>query len=191
MSRSAAAGAGSSASPSSAPSTGSGASQLTPAQLTAQFNVKKQELTAIAQKIGELETESDEHTGCLLERLAASRVWLHGLTQLSELADASAVTRALKLLLVIAAAPKIVDPRLVIDTMVPLNPDRKCFRLVGGVLVERTIKEVLPALEANRSGVSFRTPPSLSPRRYWTPRLRTLSQSRHAPDCLTCSYQLP
>ncbi|KAJ1679559.1 Cochaperone prefoldin complex subunit [Spiromyces aspiralis] len=42
---------------------------------------------------------------------------------------------------------------LVIDTMKPLNADRKCFRLVNGVLVERTVKEVLPALEANRKGI--------------------------------------
>ena len=27
---------------------------------------------------------------------------------------------------------------------------RKCFRMVGGVLVERTVKDVLPALVSNR-----------------------------------------
>lgn len=44
--------------------------------------------------------------------------------------------------------------RLVIDSISPLEPERKCFRMVGGVLVERTVKEVLPALETNFSGVS-------------------------------------
>jgi len=33
------------------------------------------------------------------------------------------------------------------------DPDRKCFRLVGGVLVERTVKDVCPALETNRDGI--------------------------------------
>ncbi|GAA5857372.1 hypothetical protein JCM8547_002247 [Rhodosporidiobolus lusitaniae] len=39
---------------------------------------------------------------------------------------------------------------LVIDTLqdaFKTEPDRKCFRLVGGVLVERTVKDVLPQLE--------------------------------------------
>lgn len=43
--------------------------------------------------------------------------------------------------------------RLVIDSISPLEPDRKCFRMVGGVLVERTVKEVLPALQTNYNGV--------------------------------------
>ncbi|TFK68193.1 Prefoldin beta-like protein [Pluteus cervinus] len=33
------------------------------------------------------------------------------------------------------------------------EPDRRCFRLVGGVLVERTVKDVVPALQTNRDGI--------------------------------------
>ena len=36
------------------------------------------------------------------------------------------------------------------------EPDRKCFRLIGGVLVERTVQDVVPALQTNRDGVSLR-----------------------------------
>ncbi|KAL0970132.1 hypothetical protein UPYG_G00237580 [Umbra pygmaea] len=43
---------------------------------------------------------------------------------------------------------------LVIETLKEVDPTRKCFRLVGGVLVERTVKEVLPALESNKEQIS-------------------------------------
>lgn len=43
---------------------------------------------------------------------------------------------------------------LVIETLKEVDPSRKCFRLVGGVLVERTVKEVLPALENNREQIT-------------------------------------
>jgi len=33
------------------------------------------------------------------------------------------------------------------------EPDRVCFRLVGGVLVERTVKDVVPALQTNLEGI--------------------------------------
>ncbi|KAH8830331.1 hypothetical protein DL96DRAFT_1592468, partial [Flagelloscypha sp. PMI_526] len=33
------------------------------------------------------------------------------------------------------------------------EPDRKCFRLIGGVLVERTVKDVVPTLQTNRDGI--------------------------------------
>ncbi|XP_029943784.1 prefoldin subunit 2-like [Salarias fasciatus] len=48
----------------------------------------------------------------------------------------------------------ITEHSLVIDTLKEVDPSRKCFRLVGGVLVERTVKEVLPALENNKEQIS-------------------------------------
>nr|CAG4649869.1 EOG090X0L97 [Scapholeberis mucronata]SVE94027.1 EOG090X0L97 [Scapholeberis mucronata] len=42
------------------------------------------------------------------------------------------------------------EHKLVIETLQNVDEDRKCFRMVGGVLVERTVKEVLPALTTNR-----------------------------------------
>ncbi|KAF9057923.1 Prefoldin beta-like protein [Panaeolus papilionaceus] len=65
------------------------------------------ELQALARKIGELESEAEEHT------------------------------------LVLAT----------LDEALAEDPDRKCFRLIGGVLVERTVKEVNPALKTNRDGI--------------------------------------
>jgi prefoldin subunit 2 len=35
----------------------------------------------------------------------------------------------------------------------PLPEDRKCFRMVNGVLVERTVKDVLPTLKTNSDGL--------------------------------------
>lgn len=35
---------------------------------------------------------------------------------------------------------------MVIETLKNVNEDRKCFRLIGGTLVERKVKDVLPAL---------------------------------------------
>jgi hypothetical protein len=43
--------------------------------------------------------------------------------------------------------------RLVIETLDPLDGDRKCFRMVNGVLVERTVKDVLPTLKTNSDGL--------------------------------------
>ena len=45
--------------------------------------------------------------------------------------------------------------RLVIETLEGVEKDRKCFRMVGGVLVERQVGEVQPALTSNRDKVSF------------------------------------
>ncbi|KAJ5106487.1 hypothetical protein N7456_003162 [Penicillium angulare] len=45
------------------------------------------------------------------------------------------------------------EHRLVIETLSPLAEDRKCFRMVNGVLVERTVKDVLPNLKTNSEGL--------------------------------------
>ncbi|KAG8146594.1 hypothetical protein E2320_013728 [Naja naja] len=45
------------------------------------------------------------------------------------------------------------EHKLVIETLREVDPARKCFRMVGGVLVERTVKEVLPALENNKEQI--------------------------------------
>lgn len=37
----------------------------------------------------------------------------------------------------------------VMNALKKVDPDRKCFRMVGGVLVERTVKDVVPALQYN------------------------------------------
>jgi prefoldin subunit 2 len=46
------------------------------------------------------------------------------------------------------------EHQLVVDTIKDMEPERKCFRLVGGVLVERTVKEVLPAVTKNLVGLT-------------------------------------
>jgi prefoldin subunit 2 len=46
------------------------------------------------------------------------------------------------------------EHRLVVDTLTKLEPERKAFRLIGGVLVERTVVEVLPAVQQHYEGVS-------------------------------------
>ncbi|CAH2228371.1 jg26003, partial [Pararge aegeria aegeria] len=42
------------------------------------------------------------------------------------------------------------EHKIVIETLRGVELARKCFRMVGGVLVERTVAEVLPELEGNR-----------------------------------------
>ena len=39
------------------------------------------------------------------------------------------------------------------ETLTPLPSERKCFRMINGVLVERTVGEVLPTLQTNADGL--------------------------------------
>mmetsp|Transcript_6426 Transcript_6426/g.7982 ORF Transcript_6426/g.7982 Transcript_6426/m.7982 type:complete len:138 (+) Transcript_6426:117-530(+) len=41
------------------------------------------------------------------------------------------------------------EHQLVEETLKPLDPKRRAFRLLGGVLVERTVEEVLPSISDN------------------------------------------
>lgn len=41
------------------------------------------------------------------------------------------------------------EHKIVIETLRGVEKGRKCFRMVGGVLVERTVADVLPELETN------------------------------------------
>jgi hypothetical protein len=43
--------------------------------------------------------------------------------------------------------------RLVLETLEPLPGDRKCFRMINGVLTERTVEEVVPILKTNSDGL--------------------------------------
>jgi len=45
------------------------------------------------------------------------------------------------------------EHKLVLETLEPLSADRKCFRMINGVLVERTVKDVVPALKTNSEGL--------------------------------------
>ncbi|EAS33600.3 prefoldin subunit 2 [Coccidioides immitis RS] len=73
-------------------------------ELQLQYSTFKNTLQQLAQKIGDIEQETEEH-------------------------------------------------KLVIETLEPLSGDRKCFRMINGVLVERTVKDVIPALKTNSDGL--------------------------------------
>lgn len=40
-----------------------------------------------------------------------------------------------------------------LDEALEKDPQRTCFRLIGGVLVERTVQDVVPTLRSNRDNV--------------------------------------
>ncbi|KAJ4479243.1 Prefoldin beta-like protein [Lentinula aciculospora] len=80
---------------------------LSDQEIQSKYSQFQSELQAVASKIGELESEADEHSLVLTT----------------------------------------------LDEALQNDPDRKCFRLIGGVLVERTVKDVVPALQTNRDGI--------------------------------------
>ena len=45
---------------------------------------------------------------------------------------------------------EIAEHELVLKTIAPMDAKRKCFRLVNDVLIERSVGEVMPAVQKNR-----------------------------------------
>ena len=45
------------------------------------------------------------------------------------------------------------EHKLVLEQLLKLEPNRKAFRLIGGILVERTVGDVLPPVQQNYDGV--------------------------------------
>ncbi|XP_012219064.1 prefoldin subunit 2 [Linepithema humile] len=42
------------------------------------------------------------------------------------------------------------EHKIVIDTLKNVDPKRKCYRMIGGILCERTVEDVMPALVTNK-----------------------------------------
>ncbi|KAM7315280.1 prefoldin subunit 2 [Ixodes scapularis] len=43
---------------------------------------------------------------------------------------------------------------LVAEALQKVDGDRRCYRMVGGVLVERTVKDILPAVMQNKDNIA-------------------------------------
>ncbi|KAL8795947.1 MAG: hypothetical protein Q9182_007453 [Xanthomendoza sp. 2 TL-2023] len=88
-------------------------------ELQQQYTNYKNSLQQLADRIGNIEQETEEHkVPCIVN---------YGLTAFLF--------------------------RLVLETLKPLPEERKCFRMINGVLVERTVKDVMPALQINSDGL--------------------------------------
>jgi len=74
-------------------------------ELQTQYTTYKSTLQQLAQKIGDIEQEAEEH-------------------------------------------------KLVLETLTPLPGVRKCFRMINGVLMDRTVKDVIPLLKTNSDGLA-------------------------------------
>lgn len=95
------------------------------AELQTQYGNYKNTLQQLAQKIGDVEQEAEEH-------------------------------KSVFSFLFLIIFPHIMTNtfiRLVLETLGPLPGDRKCFRMINGVLVERTVDDVVPALKTNAEGL--------------------------------------
>lgn len=49
---------------------------------------------------------------------------------------------------------EVAEHEMVLKTLQPMSADRKCFRLIGDVLVERTVGEAVPAVTQHKEKLS-------------------------------------
>ncbi|KKY16959.1 putative prefoldin subunit 2 [Diplodia seriata] len=110
-------------------------SQKKQQELQVQYSNYKNILQQLAQKIGDVEQETEEHK---YETMAPLRTF-------SKLSHRFSAFRPF------SGRPSLA--LLVLETLEPLPEDRKCFRMINGVLVERTVKDVVPALKTNSEGL--------------------------------------
>nr|POE49449.1 putative prefoldin subunit 2 [Quercus suber] len=110
--------------------------------LQVQYSNYKDTLQAIASKIGDVEQEAEEHKH---HRLCGV-LFTHSFSRNQKVPiEARLCYRTCSLISR--------RDRLVLETLAPLPGSRKCFRMINGVLVERTVSDVLPALQTNADGL--------------------------------------
>ncbi|KAI7915618.1 hypothetical protein M0657_006947 [Pyricularia oryzae] len=110
-------------------------------ELQAQYSTYKDTLQQVARKIGDVEQEAEEHKS------------VFAISSSCNSPLKVAIWRAGQAVKTPAALTSRLADRLVLETLQPLPGDRKCFRLINGVLVERTVKDVVPALKTNAEGL--------------------------------------
>ncbi|KAI1446849.1 Prefoldin subunit-domain-containing protein [Annulohypoxylon stygium] len=125
-------------------------------ELQTTYSNYKNTLQQLAQKIGDVEQEAEEHK--FVRPSPAIHMFLTSLlTSLNHFREFSGARSFMNLtasLHELTAHPLTIPfTRLVLDTLEPLPGDRKCFRMINGVLVERTVKDVIPALRTNAEGL--------------------------------------
>lgn len=131
-------------------------SLLTRLDLQQSYQNYKNTLQTIASKIGDIEQETEEHKYVCPGITPLLRVSpLHVFTYASFLPCPSSCSNG-----TYSASSPLPPPypqsnhsRLVLETLEPLPGDRKCFRMINGVLTERTVKEVVPILKTNSDGL--------------------------------------
>ncbi|KAI4149378.1 MAG: hypothetical protein LQ340_004667 [Diploschistes diacapsis] len=111
-------------------------------ELQLQYSTYKNNLQQLAQKVGDVEQEAEEHKYAF-DASRNLRLLYRKCPSVPEIRDLTAKVLCLPLF----------ATRLVLETLNPLPEDRKCFRMINGVLVERTVKDVIPVLKTNSDGL--------------------------------------
>ncbi|KAG7145899.1 prefoldin subunit 2 like protein [Verticillium longisporum] len=147
-------------------------------ELQNQYTVYKNTLQQIAQKIGDVEQEAEEHklvletlqplsgdrkafrliNGVLMEQtvqdvMPALKTNSEGLKKVLEDLVKQYKTKQDELEKWKKKHNIQVVQSLVLETLQPLSGDRKAFRLINGVLMEQTVQDVMPALKTNSEGL--------------------------------------